>query len=150
MTPSPACAAFIRGFEQCRLTAYKPTPDDVWTCGWGSTGPGITEGTHWTQAQADARFAADLAHFGAGVWGHITSPTTQGMFEALTSLAYNIGLGAFATSSLLSHHNRGDYVEAAERFISWNHQNGHVLAGLTRRREAEAAMYRGEKSGDKK
>lgn len=143
-TPSPACAAFIRGFEQCRLVAYKPTPLDNWTLGWGATGPDIVEGLTWTQAQADARFAADLARFGSGVASHITSPTTQDQFDALTSLAFNIGLGNLSASGLLKHHNSGDYAGAAARFVLWDREGSTVLAGLTRRREAEAAMYRGE------
>ena len=78
MTPSTKCADFIKSFEQCRLKAYMPTPNDVPTIGWGSTGPDIRMGMAWTQEQADERFASDLAKFGAKVAGDIgNAPTTQ-------------------------------------------------------------------------
>jgi len=63
MTPSSKCIDFIKSFEQCRLTAYMPTPRDRPTIGWGTTGPDVRMGMTWTQAQADARFARDLADF---------------------------------------------------------------------------------------
>lgn len=150
LTPSPACAAFIKGFEQCRLTAYLPTPDDVPTIGWGTT-KGVRMGMVWTQAQADAAFAADLAEFGAKVAGMLgTAPTTQGQYDAMVSLAYNIGMGdpvrnipGFLTSTVLRKHKAGDYVGAADAFAMWNKQAGKVLNGLTKRRAAERAMYLG-------
>lgn len=151
MTPSAKCIAFIQGFEQCRLTAYKPTPNDVWTIGWGSTGPDVRPGVVWTQAQADARFARDLADFAAGVTHELAgSPTTQGQFDALVSFAYNVGLDddadtlaeGLGDSTLLRKHKAGDYAGAALEFAKWNKQKGVVLNGLTRRRAGEAAMYR--------
>ena len=141
MTPSPACSALIKSFEQCRLRAYKPTPNDVWTCGWGSTGPDVGPTTVWTQAQADTRFDTSLASFAAGVAHLLTGSTTQPQFDAMVSLAYNIGLGNFGPSTLLKMHNAGDYAGAAAQFSRWNKQAGEVLAGLTRRRAAEAALY---------
>lgn len=152
MTPSKACADFIKSFEACRLTAYMPTPNDVPTIGWGSTGRDIKLGTRWTQAQADDRFARDLAMFAAGV-EHLLggAPTTQGQFDALVSFAYNVGLDddadtlaeGLGDSTLLRKHKAGDYAGAAAEFAKWNKQKGKVLNGLTRRRAGEAAMYRG-------
>lgn len=143
MTPSQACIDFIKGFEACRLDAYLPTPDDAPTIGFGSTGPDITLGMTWTQTQADDRFASDLAAFAAGVSAAVTSPTTQGEFDAMVSFAYNVGLGAFEDSTLLRLHNASDYANVPSQFGRWNKQNGKVLAGLTRRRAAEASMYAG-------
>jgi lysozyme len=152
MTPSKACSDLIKGFEQCRLTAYLPTPRDRPTIGWGSTGPDIRLGMTWTQAQADARFARDLAAFAIGVTHELRGkPTTQGQFDALVSFAYNVGLDQDADtlaeglgdSTLLRRHLAGDYAGAAAEFAKWNKQKGVVLNGLTRRRAAEAAMYRG-------
>lgn len=143
MTPSSACEKLIQGYEQCRLKAYMPTPDDVWTCGWGSTGPDVVKGTVWTQAQADARFAADLAKFAKGVANGIGSaPTTEGQFGAMCSLAYNIGLSAFLNSTVLRKHIAGDYPAAAAAFAMWVKQKGKVLNGLVKRRTDEARMYR--------
>lgn len=148
MTPSKHCEDFIKSFEKCRLKGFLPTPDDVPTCGWGATGQDITLETLWTQEQADARFRDDLAHFAAGVETAIGGKaTTQAQFDAMVSLAYNIGLGGripgFRTSSVLRLHRAGDYANAARAFLLWNKQKGKALDGLTRRRLAEAAMYRG-------
>lgn len=146
MTPSAAIEAFIKGYEKCRLKAYMPTADDVPTIGWGSTGPDIKLGTTWTQAQADARFAADLTRFASKVTGLLgTAPTTQSQFDALVSFAYNVGYsdGGLKTSTLLRMHKDGDYEGAANQFQRWNKQAGRVLNGLTKRRSAEADIYRG-------
>ena len=144
MTPSTKCADLIKSFEQCRLKAYMPTPNDVPTIGWGSTGPDIKLGMTWTQQQADERFASDLAKFGAKVAADLgTAPTTQGQFDAMTSLAYNIGEGAFSKSTLLKRHLAHDYDGASAQFAVWNKQAGKVLNGLVRRRTAEARIYRG-------
>lgn len=142
MTPSPACVALIQSFEQCRLKSYLPTDHDKWTCGWGSTGPDIGPDTVWTQAEADARFVSDLAKFGAEVSGQVSAATGQSQYDAMVSLAYNIGDGNFETSTLLKLHNAGDYAGAAGQFPRWNKQAGVVLNGLVRRRAAEEAMYR--------
>lgn len=146
MTPSSKCADFIKSFEACRLKAYLPTPDDVPTIGWGSTGPDIRLGMTWTQAQADARFAADLAKFGAKVSELLHGRTSQSQFDAMVSLAYNIGVKAFAGSTVLRKHNAGDYDGAAAAFLMWSKQNGKTLNGLLRRRKAESEMYTGTAS----
>lgn len=144
MTPSTKCADFIKGFESCCLTAYMPTPKDVPTIGWGSTGADIRMGMKWTQQQADDRFASDLARFGAKVSDLIgATPTKQNEYDAMTSLAYNIGQGNFASSTVLRKHKAGDHEGAAAAFELWNKQKGVVLNGLVKRRTAEAEMYRG-------
>jgi lysozyme len=146
MTPSKKITDFIKGFEGLRLKAYLPTSADVPTIGYGSTGPDIKLGMTWTQAKADARFAADLARFAGKVAGLLgAAPTTQAQFDALTSFAYNVGYGdgGLKTSTLLRMHKEGDYAGAALQFARWNKQKGKVLAGLTKRRAAEAAVYRG-------
>lgn len=152
MTPSKTCADFIKEFEKCRLKAYLPTPNDVPTIGWGATGRDIKLGMTWTQAQADDRFARDLAMRAAGV-EHLLggAPTTQGQFDALVSFAYNVGLDddadtlaeGLGDSTLLRKHKAGDYAGAAAEFAKWNKQKGKVLNGLTRRRQGEANMYKG-------
>ncbi|MBO9710559.1 MAG: lysozyme [Caulobacter sp.] len=147
MNPSQRIIDFIKGYEKCRLKAYLPTKDDVPTIGWGSTGPDIRLGMVWSQAQADARFSADLARF-AGKVASLTgsSPTTQAQFDALVSFAYNVGYGdgGLKTSTLLRMHKAGDYAGAALQFARWDKQAGKPLVGLARRRAAEAQIYRGE------
>ncbi|KQD16250.1 lysozyme [Acinetobacter baumannii] len=68
-------------------------------------------------------------------------PLTQNQFDALVSLAYNIGSGAFKGSTLLKLLNKGDYKGAADQFLVWNKAGGKVMKGLVRRREAERALF---------
>lgn len=146
----------MHDFESCHLEAY-PDPGSKdghpWTIGWGATGKGIGPGVKWTQEQADARFAADLAKFEDGVTRLLGgAPTTQNQFDALVCIAYNIGLDEDADtiaeglgdSSLLRKHKAGDYTGAAAAFASWRFNDGREMKGLVRRRAAEAALYRGE------
>lgn len=149
MTPSEMIVAFIKSFEKCRLTAYMPTPNDRPTIGWGSTGPDIKLGMTWTQEQADARFAYDLSIFSLTVLRAVNgTATTQDQFDAMVSLAYNIGGANFKASSVLTNHRAAHYQTAALAFGLWNKQRTPaglvVLNGLTKRRAAEAAIYRGD------
>lgn len=139
--------ALIKSFEGCKLTAYPDpaTGGDPWTIGWGTTGPDVKRGVVWSQDYADKRFAAHVAEFAERVAKMIgDAPTTQNQFDALVSLAYNIGTHAFAYSTLIRKHREGNFAGAASEFTRWNKANGKVMAGLTRRREAEAALYRGK------
>lgn len=144
---SKAGLALIKSFEGLELKAY-PDPGsggDPWTIGYGATGAGIHKGVVWTQAMADNRLADDVSRFADGVAKLIGSaPTTQGQFDAMTSLAFNVGLGNFGSSTLLKKHRAGDYAGAASEFARWNKASGKILAGLTRRREAETKVYRGQ------
>lgn len=143
----PRALALIKSFEGCRLRAYMPTPNDRPTIGWGATfhddGSPVRMGETWTQEQADAAFDRDVQKYGAKVAAMIgTSPTTPAQFGAMVALGYNIGLGALGRSTVMRKHKSGDYAGAAAAFGAWNKQGGVVLAGLTRRRAAEAALYR--------
>ncbi|MDB5707867.1 MAG: lysozyme [Sphingomonas bacterium] len=146
MTPSKTCIDNVKRFEGCELTAY-PDPGsggDPWTIGFGATGPGIKRGVVWTQQQANDRLAADVARFGEQVAAMLDgAPTTQGQFDAMTSFAFNVGARNLATSTLLRMHRSRDYDGAVGQFLRWNKAAGKVMNGLTTRREAEAAIYRG-------
>lgn len=146
MTPSAKLEAFVMGYEQLRLHAYKPTASDRWTCGYGSTGPDVGPATTWTADYAKTRFEQDMVRFSHGIWLLLHAPTLQQQFDALTSFAYNEGFGALAGSTLLRLHNLGNYPAAATHFAEWNKQRGEsgelvVLDGLTKRRAAERAIY---------
>lgn len=136
-------------YEQCRLKAYKPVPTDPWTCGWGCTGKDsegnvIDEHTEWTQEKADHEFEWRLAReFEPGVEAMVTGGASQAQFDALVAFAFNVGIGNLKTSTLLRLHNAGDVAGAAAQFARWNKSAGQVLKGLSRRRAAEAAVYRG-------
>jgi GH24 family phage-related lysozyme (muramidase) len=140
MTPGPDCIKLVQEFEGCAkkrsdgtIEAY-PDPasgGDPWTIGWGSTGPDIRKGVVWTQKQCDDRFTSHLGD----------TPTTQHQFDAMVSFAYNLGPGNLASSTLLKKHKARDFAGAAAEFAKWNKAGGKVMAGLTRRRAAEAALY---------
>lgn len=136
----------MHSFEGCKLAAY-PDPGSrdghPWTIGWGSTGPGIAKGVTWTQAQADARFAADIdAKYGKAVNEMVKGyKTTQHQFDALVSLCYNIGIAALRGSTVMRKHKAGDYKAAADAFAMWVKNDGKFMKGLLRRRLAEADLY---------
>lgn len=143
--------ALIHSFETCKLDAYKD-PGSVnglpITIGWGSTrdrhGNPITLGTRWTQEECDFVFALDLGKTAAEVERLIGDAfTDQSMFDAMVSLAYNIGTGkkGFGGSTVLRRHKAGDHAGAAAAFAWWNKNDGRVMRGLVRRRAAEAALY---------
>jgi lysozyme len=142
--PPASALTLIKEFEGCKLAAY-PDPGsggDPWTIGWGATGPGIKKGVAWTREQADDRLKQDVARFTDGVRKLLDgAPTTDRQLGAMVSLAYNIGLGNFGSSTLLKAHKRGAYATAQAEFTKWNNAGGRVMAGLTRRRAAEAAVY---------
>lgn len=129
----------IREFEGFSAVAYL-CPAGVWTIGYGFTS-GVREGDTITREQADARLEAEVAHFANGVAAALTRPANENQLAAMTSLAFNIGIGAFQRSTVLRAHNRGDEEAAARAFSLWNKAGGKVLRGLTRRRASEAALY---------
>ena len=151
-TPGSACLQLVKAFEGCarlredgRFEAY-PDPGTggaPWTIGWGATGKGIGPVTIWTREQCDSRLLLDLARFGAEVAEAIgTAPTTQAQFDALVSFHYNTG--AIRKATLTRLHREGRYDRAGAEFGKWVHAGGRKLAGLVRRREAEAQLYRGQ------
>lgn len=147
MKTSQAGIDLIHSFESLRLKAY-PDPGSKdgkpVTIGWGSTGQDIKMGMTWTKEQADSRFAKDLARFEIGVSKAVSVDLNQHQFDALVSFAYNVGLANFLSSTLLKMLNEGYYSNAALQFSRWNKNDGKVMAGLTRRREAERKMFNGE------
>ncbi len=142
--------ALIKQFEGCarilkdgRVEAYPDlgTGGAPWTIGWGATGAGIGPGTIWTRQQCDARLEEDLGRYASEVANAIgATPTTQGQFDALTSFHYNTG--AIGRASLTALHRDGDFEAAARQFARWIYAGGRVMAGLVKRREAEALLYR--------
>jgi lysozyme len=133
--------AMIEGWEGSVLTAYRD-PVGILTIGYGHTGPDVTEGQTITKEEADETLANDLGKFEDGVNAAVdTAPTTQGQFDAMVSLSFNIGLGNFRKSTVLRKHLESDYTPAADAFLLWNKAGGRVLPGLVKRREGERGVY---------
>ena len=135
--------ALLKEFEGCKLTAYPDpaTGGDPWTIGYGSTGPHVKRGVTITQAEAERLLLADLDRFEQAVTRYVTVPLTQNQFDALVSFTYNCGQGSLQTSTLLRKLNAGDYAGAQGQFARWNRAGGKEMAGLTRRRSAEAELF---------
>jgi lysozyme len=85
----------------------------------------------------------DAESFERIVRDFVKVPVTQGEFNALVSFSFNVGAGALRGSTLLRLLNARKRRAAAREFVKWNKAGGRELAGLTRRREAEARMFRG-------
>ena len=134
----------ICGFEGKRLTAY----DDgvgVWTIGFGTTvypnGIKVMKGDTCTEAQAKTYMAHDLKKFEATVNKAVTVQLNQNQFDALLSLAYNIGASAFSQSSLVKKLNANDIRGAADQFDVWVIAGGKRMQGLVNRRAKEKALF---------
>lgn len=129
----------IKKFEGCKLSAYL-CPAGVLTIGWGRT-TNVKRGDTCTQAQADAWLVQEYDAFERKVRALIKVTVTPNQLSALVSFAYNVGVGALQSSTLLRLLNQGDYAGAAAQFARWNKTAGKTLAGLTRRRKAEADLF---------
>ncbi len=143
MRTSERGIAVIKSFEAFRAVAYLDVAG-VPTIGYGTT-RGVKLGDTITEPQADARLREELREYEAAVERYASQAITQSQFDALCSFAYNVGIAGMRSSSVLKAHNRGDYQAAARAFGLWNKArvNGKLVpvAGLTRRRAAEAALY---------
>ena len=131
--------SIIRQFEGCKLKAYI-CPAGVWTIGWGRT-TNVKLGDICSQEQADKWLVQEYDAFEKKVRALVKVPVTANQLGALVSFAYNIGTGALGSSTLLKKLNAGDYVGAAGQFARWDKAGGRILAGLTKRRAAEAALF---------
>lgn len=125
----------IKSFEGCRLTAYK-CPAGVWTIGYGHTG-NVKSGQKITQAKADAYLKSDLAKFEKHVASYDKKyKWTQNEFDALVSFAYNVG-----SITQLTANGTRTKKQISEKILAYDKAAGKTLAGLTRRRQAEKALF---------
>jgi lysozyme len=133
----------IKSFEGCELRAYV-CPAGVLTIGYGHTGPDVRSGQRISEEQAEQLLRDDLGRFEDGVAKH-AGKASQGQFDAMVSLCFNIGIRAFAGSTVCKRHRTGDHARAADAFLMWNKGRVRgrltVLPGLTRRRAAERRLY---------
>jgi len=130
--------ALIREWEGCRLTAYQDG-GKVWTIGYGHT-KGVKPGQTITQFEADELLRMDVEdHDITDLLDGV--PTTQNQFDAMSSLAFNIGLTRFDNSTVRKRHKLGNRIGAANAFLLWHFDKGVPVKGLMRRREAERKLY---------
>lgn len=135
----------IKTFEGERLEAYL-CPAGVWTIGYGHTNaagpPKVFKGLTISKKGADDILRNDLIAYEGTVTEFVKVDLHQHQFDALVSFCYNVGSGNFLKSSLLRKLNAGDYTSVPSELMKWNKAGGKELAGLTRRRRAEAALWR--------
>lgn len=145
MKTSDAGLEFIKEHEGIELKAYPDpgTGGEPWTIGVGHTG-GVSPGDTCTVEQAMEWLREDVAEAEQAIRQNVHVALNQDQFDALVSFIFNVGGGAFKNSTLLRKLNLGDYEGAENEFQRWNKAGGRVLAGLTKRRLAEEALFAGE------
>lgn len=130
----------IKHFEGFRGEPYRDAGGKL-TIGFGHL---IRRGELYdrlSEAEAEALLLRDLEAAEAVVKRYVRVPLRQAEFDALASLAFNIGERHFKTSTLLRRLNDDERREAAEEFLRWKHVDGEVLPGLVRRRQQERALF---------
>ena len=141
MKISQAGVDAIKQYEALRLHAYLDG-GGVWTIGWGHTS-GVYPGDECTEEEAQSMFEWDVAEVEDAINMYVDVDLEQGEYDALVSLAFNIGVPAFHGSTLLRLLNQDNKRAASLQFPRWNKDNGKVIKGLVRRREAERKMFLG-------
>ena len=129
---------------------YSATPymcqANVWTIGFGSTVDKNYHSVTKNHPQIDVDYANDLFYrdikvFSRSVLSDVKVLINDNQLSALTSLAYNIGQGAFRASTLLRKLNRGDFDGCSNEFWRWRRANGEISAGLVKRRKLERNLF---------
>ena len=134
----------IKEFEGFSSVAYLCSAKKA-TIGYGNTfwedGTPVKIGDQISKERAETLLKHVVDNFSVAVEVDIKIEVSQNQFDAMVSLAYNIGLGAFKNSTLLGQLNRGNFVGASQEFLRWDKSNGEPLLGLTRRREREKLLF---------
>jgi lysozyme len=148
MDISQNCLDLIKKWEGFKTNAYLD-PVGIPTIGYGTirypNGQKVQMGEVVSEAEAEAFMRLVCDELAAIVSKNVTVTLNQNQFDALVSLCYNIGPGAFQNSTLLKKLNAGNYSEAADQFLVWNKVTidgvKQVLDGLTNRRKDEKALF---------
>ena len=156
MNVSPKAVAMIKHHEGVRQKPYR-CPAKLWTVGVGhvmypeqaklpidqreAVNIRIEDFRIFSMEEVDAILRADLDRFERGVERYITVPLTQGMFDALVSFSFNVGLGTLQRSTLRQKLNRGDKEGAADELLKYCMAGGKILRGLQNRRIDERALF---------
>lgn len=131
----------IRKFEGFRANAYQDSAG-VWTIGYGTTG-GVHPGQTITEAEAQERLKSWIDSFAIPALEGTEAKITPDQGAALISFIYNLGPGAYRSSTLRQKLESGDIQGAADEFLRWTKAGGVELAGLVRRRQAERELFLG-------
>jgi GH24 family phage-related lysozyme (muramidase) len=134
-------ANLIATFEGFRSCPYRDAVG-VWTIGFGSTRGVGPNSRCMSRAEALERMMREVdATYGAAI-NRLGLPLNQNQFDALTSFVYNVGPGGVAASTTVGKRLRArDWDGAANALLAWDKAGGRTLLGLTRRRQAERALF---------
>ncbi len=141
MKPLEILLPLIKESEGCSLKSYQ-CPAGIWTIGYGQTGPEVCKGLTWTQANADEHLAntAKTCLMQALHASATLSNESAGRQAAIADFIFNLGVGSYIKSTLKLRVDQGNWMAAKTEIVKWNRANGKVLAGLTIRRNKEAAL----------
>lgn len=145
MKTSKAGLDLIKRFEGFKGAPYlcpakKPTIG-YGSCFYADGSPVTLKDKPVTEAEASQLLADTLGKYEQAVSKAVKVPIGQPMFDALVSFAYNVGPVNMASSTLIRKLNAGDIKGAAAEFDRWVFSGGARLAGLTKRRDAEMALF---------
>ena len=129
----------IKKFEGCELKSYQDSVG-VWTIGYGHT-KGVEEGQEITQEEAEEMLASELSEYEGYINDMVECDLEQHQFDALVAWVYNLGPTNLRSSTMLKRLNANDLDDVPNQIKRWDKAGGKVLAGLVRRREAEALMF---------
>lgn len=157
MKISSHAIALIQNFEGLRTTAYKPVSSESgWTIGYGHHGPDVKKNSICTEIEAEHILKADLERVEKQVIAALNADeleVTQGMFDALCSLLFNLSgkktkdgrwlspIQVLTGYKLWDKMKKGDKYGASLEFLDINKAGGVVLPGLTKRRQAEQKLF---------
>lgn len=137
----------IQNYEGLRTTAYKPLKNESgWTIGYGHHGPDVKSGSVCTEQWAYEQLKRDLRHVEHQLISALNADeieVTQGQFDALCSLLFNLsgGILRLVKFKLWAKLKAGDVKGAANEFLDINKAGGVEVKGLTLRRRAEARLF---------
>lgn len=157
MKISSHAIALIQNFEGLRTTAYKPvSSENGWTIGYGHHGPDVKKNSICTEIEAEHLLKSDLEKIERQVIAALNADeieVTQGMFDALCSLLFNLSgkktkdgrwlspIQVLIGYKLWAKMKKGDKYGASLEFLDINKAGGVVLPGLTKRRQAEQKLF---------
>ena len=136
----------LKHFEGCELKAYQDSVG-VWTIGYGHT-KGIYEGLEITQSEAEKMLVDELPEYEGYISDKVVPMLQQHEYDALVCWVYNLGPTNLSSSTMLKKLNAGEFKEVPFQMKRWDKAGGQPLLGLTRRRNAEALLFKGEQWKD--
>ena len=119
----------------------------IWTIGYGhkilETDPYYPYGPvrEISREHAEMLLIADLWNAENCISRNVKVPVTANQYDALVSFIYNIGCGAFSSSTMLKKINANQIEDAGEEFKRWIYANKKEVAGLVTRRARERVLF---------